>query len=367
MNQATHFDENKLHAFMGQVIGDLGGAYSVSMVRLGDQLGLYRALRDHGPANPAELARRTGCDARYLREWLAHQAASNYLAYDAGDNRFSLPPEQAMVFADQDSPVYMIGGFENAVSTVENYAKVAAAFRSGDGVAWGDQSNCMFCAVAKFFRPGYEHNLVQAWLPAIDGMVEKLERGALVADVGCGHGHSTLIMAQAFPNSRFIGLDFHEGSIQDAIGHRNALGIGPERVDFRVATATEFDGGPYDLVTCFDSLHDMGNPVGAASHIHRRLKHDGSWMVVEPMAGETLGENLNPVGRLFYAASTLICVPTALAQSPGLALGAQAGLGELSKVISAGGFNSIRRVTGTPFNMVLDVRKQAPSTEPAAV
>ncbi|GGA69631.1 SAM-dependent methyltransferase [Arenimonas soli] len=357
MEHAATFDENKLNAFMGQVIGDLGGAYSVSMVKLGDRLGLYRALRDQGPATASELSRRTGCDARYLREWLCHQAASNYLHYDAGDGRFSLPVEQAMVFADENSPVYMIGGFENAESTIENYTKVAAAFRSGDGVAWGDQAHCMFCAVAKFFRPGYEHNLVQAWLPAIEGMVPRLEAGALVADVGCGHGHSTLIMAQAFPNSRFVGLDFHPGSIQDAIRHRDALGISADRVDFRVATATDFDGGPYDLVTCFDSLHDMGNPVGAASHVRSQLKDDGSWMVVEPMAGDSVQDNLHPVGRLFYAASTLICVPTALAQSPGLALGAQAGLRELSQVIGAGGFSRVSQVATTPFNQVLDARK----------
>ncbi len=354
--QTETLDPSKLQAFVGQVLGDLGGAYSAALVRLGDRLGLYRSLRDEGPATPDELAQRTGYAERYLREWLAHQAASNYLEYNASTRRFRLPPEQAMVFADEDSPVYMIGGFENAASTMENEPKVAKAFESGYGVAWGDQANCMFCAVAKFFRPGYVHNLVQSWLPALDGVIEKLEKGARVADVGCGHGHSTLIMAAAFPNSTFVGFDFHPDSIAAADAHRDAQGMDPNRVRFATASAKDFDGGKYDLVTCFDALHDMGDPAGVAAHVRTQVTEDGTWMIVEPMAGDSLESNLNPVGRLFYAASTMICVPTALAQGGGTALGAQAGQRRLAETIASGGFRRVSRAAETPFNMVLEAR-----------
>lgn len=356
MEAMQAFSEDKLNAFIGQILGDLGGAYSAALVKIGDRLGLYRELRDGGPATSQELADRTGCSERYLREWLAHHAASNYLAYDRATKRFRLPPEQAMVFADEDSPVYMIGGFENAFTTFENEPKVTQGFRTGEGVAWGDQAHCMFCAVAKFFRPGYIHNLVQQWLPALDGVVEKLERGARVADIGCGHGHSTLLMAQAFPNSTFVGFDFHGESIRAANEHRDAHGLDSDRVWFETATAQDFQGGDFDLVTCFDALHDMGDPTGAAAHVRRQLKEDGTWMVVEPMAADELADNLNPVSRLFYAASTSICVPTALAQETGLALGAQAGERKLTEVIKAGGFEHVRRAAETPFNMVLEAR-----------
>ena len=352
---ASTIDENQLQQFMGQIIGDLGGAYSVSLVLLGHRLGLYRALQELGPVTVGQLARHTGCAERYLREWLSQQAASNYVRYDPDTQRFTLPPEQAMVFVDEDSPVYMIGGFENVVSTLDNEPKVAEAFRTGKGVAWGDQAGCMFCAVARFFRPGYLHNLVQSWLPALDGVVEKLQRGAIVADLGCGHGHSTPLMAEAFPNSTFIGFDFHEGSIIEANRHRDAHGIDTQRVRFEVAGAKDF-AGEFDLITCFDALHDMGDPAGTAAHVRSRLKPDGSWMVVEPMAGDRLEDNLNPVGRLFYAASTMICVPTSLAQDTGTALGAQAGEKRLSEVIRAGGFTRVRRAAETPFNMVLEAR-----------
>jgi len=350
------FDENKLNAFVGQVLGDLGGAYSAALVKIGDRLGLYRELQSGGPATSTELAERTGYSERYLREWLSHHAASNYLDYDRTTKRFRLPPEQAMVFADEDSPVYMIGGFENAFTTLENEPKVIKGFRTGEGVAWGDQAHCMFCAVAKFFRPGYNHNLVQSWLPALDGVVEKLEKGAKVADIGCGHGHSTLLMAAAFPNSTFIGYDFHGSSIDAANEHRDEQGLDPDRVRFEQATADDFGEDDFDLITCFDALHDMGDPVGTAAHISQKLKPDGTWMVVEPMAGDELTENFNPVGRLFYAASTTICVPTALAQKTGLALGAQAGERKLTEVIKAGGFQTVRRATETPFNIVLEAR-----------
>lgn len=356
MEAIQAFDENKLNAFIGQVLGDLGGAYSAALVKIGDRLGLYRELQSGGPATSSELAERTGYSERYLREWLAHHAASNYLDYDPSSKRFRLPPEQAMVFADEDSPVYMIGGFENAFTTFENEPKVREGFRTGEGVAWGDQAHCMFCAVAKFFRPGYVHNLVQGWLPALDGVVEKLERGAKVADLGCGHGHSTLLMAAAFPNSTFIGYDFHGGSIDAANAHRDEHGLDSGRVRFEQATAGDFEEGDFDLVTCFDALHDMGDPVGTATHVFKQLKPDGTWMIVEPMAADELSDNFNPVGRLFYAASTSICVPTALAQQTGFALGAQAGERKLTEVIKDGGFRTVRRAAETPFNIVLEAR-----------
>lgn len=357
MEAIQPFDENKLNAFVGQVLGDLGGAYSAALVKIGDQLGLYRELQQGGPATSSELAERTGCSERYLREWLAHHAASNYLEYDQSTKRFRLAPEQAMVFADEDSPVYMIGGFENAFATFENEPKVREGFRTGEGVAWGDQAHCMFCAVAKFFRPGYMHNLVQSWLPALDGVVDKLERGARVADLGCGHGHSTLLMAAAFPNSTFVGYDFHGGSIEAANVHREEHGLDAGRVRFEQATASDFEEGDFDLITCFDALHDMGDPVGAAAHVFEQLKPDGTWMVVEPMAADELSANFNPVGRLFYAASTSICVPTALAQNTGFALGAQAGERKLTEVIRDGGFSTVRRAAETPFNIVLEARR----------
>jgi SAM-dependent methyltransferase len=356
MNATDTFDEAKLNQFVGQILNDLGGAYSLPMVRLGERLGLYRCLRDLGPATPQELAERTGCAPRYLQEWLAFQAASNYLSYDPASGRFALPPEQAMVFANEDSPVYMMGGFDVIAGAMENVPRVTEAFRSGGGVAWGEQDGCMFCAIARFFRPGYQHHLVQQWLPTLDGVVEKLQRGARVADIGCGHGHSTLLMAQAFPNSSFVGFDFHAGSIESAERHRVEHGLSPQRLRFEVASAKDFAGGPFDLITCFDALHDMGDPAGAAAHVRSQLAPDGTWMVVEPMAGDRLEDNLNPVGRLYYAGSTLICLPTSLAQEVGAGLGAQAGPRRLTEVIAAGGFGRVRQAVQTPFNMVLEVR-----------
>lgn len=348
-------NEDKLNTLLGQVIGDLGAAYSVSLVRLGERLGLYKALVDGGPATPQELAERTGFHERYLREWCAQQAASNYIEYDAASGQFAMPPEHAMVFVDENSPVYLMGGFDNMLSTIENEPKVEAGFRSGDGVAWGDQAGCMFCAVAKFFKPSYQHNLVQAWLPALDGMVEKLEAGGRVADVGCGHGHSTLIMAEAFPNAEFVGYDFHAPSVEEAREHARAHGL-DDRVRFEVARAQDFSGGPFDLIACFDCLHDMGDPAGAAAHIRSQLAEDGRWMIVEPMAGDSISDNLHPLGRLMYAASTMICVPTSLAQEEGRALGAQAGQAALTEEIMKGGFGHVRRAAETPFNMVLEAR-----------
>jgi SAM-dependent methyltransferase len=351
----NNVDENKLNTFIGQMLSDLGGASSIAMVRIGDALGLYETLHEKGPMTCAQLAKAAKISERYLREWLSHQAASNYLAYDPKAATFSLPPEQAMVFANEDSPVYMMGGFDVMAAMLDNQPKVQAAFKSGGGVAWGDQAGCMFCAVARFFRPGYHNHLVNEWLPALDSVVQKLKRGAKVADVGCGHGWSTVLMAKAFPKSHFVGYDFHPVSVEEAQAHAEMHGVSAN-ARFQVGLAKDYPGNDFDLVTCFDCLHDMGDPVGAAAHIRQSLKRDGTWMIVEPMAGDRLEQNLNPVGRLYYAGSTMICLPTSLSQEVGAGLGAQAGEAKLREVITSGGFGSVRRAAETPFNMVLEAR-----------
>ena len=348
-------NETTLNQFVGRMLGDLGAAFGVPLVRIGDRLGLYKALHGNGPMTPAELAGKTRVAERYAREWLSYQAASGYLDYAPATGKFSLSPEQAMVFAQPDSPVYMQGGFDLAATMMENQALLEPAFRSGEGVGWSEQSQCLFCAAGRFFRPGYYNNLVDSWLPALDGVVTKLERGATVADVGCGHGFSTVIMARAFPKSTFIGFDFHEGSIEQARLHAEEHGVGAN-TRFEVALASEFPGKDLDLVTFFDCLHDMGDPVGAARHVRQALKPDGNWIIVEPAAGDRLEDNLNPVSRLYYAASTMICVPTSLDQPVGAALGAQAGLKRLSAVITEGGFSQVRKAADAPFNMILEAR-----------
>ena len=346
----TQLNETTLNELVGRVLGDLGGAVSVPLVRIGDALGLYKTLKEIGPAKADELADATGCARRYISEWLSAQTASGYVHHEQG--RFSLTPEQSFVFAEPDSPVNLIGGFDTAAAMVENQPKVQSAFKTGRGVAWGDQAGCLFCAVSRLFRPGYVNALVKDWLPALDGVVDKLKAGASVADVGCGHGLSTVLMAQAFPDSRFIGYDFHPASIAAATAHARSHGLA--NLDFEVGRAQDFRGRDFDLVTCFDCLHDMGDPKAAAAHIRNSLKDGGTWMVVEPMAGDTLEENINPVGRLYYSASTMICVPTSLAQETGLALGAQAGETRLAEVIRSGGFSRVRRAAQTPLNMVLE-------------
>jgi SAM-dependent methyltransferase len=348
-------DEAKLNQFIGRMLGDLGGALSVPLVRIGDRLGLYKALHTAGPMTPDELATKTDIAERYAREWLSHQAASGYLEYDAVSGKFTLPPEQAMVFAETNSPLYLQGAFDLAAVMMENQALVEPAFRSGKGVGWGQQSQCLFCTVGRFFRPGYHNNLVQSWLPALGGVVAKLEGGATVADVGCGHGFSTVIMAKAFPNSTFVGYDFHASSIAQARKHAEQHGV-MANTRFEVALASDFPGKDFDLVTFFDCLHDMGDPVGAARHVRQALKSDGSWMLVEPAAADRLEDNLNPVSRLFYAASTMICIPTSLDQPVGAAFGAQAGLAKLSSAIREGGFGQVRKAAETPFNMILEAR-----------
>ena len=346
----AQIDETKLNDLVGRVLGDLGGAVSVPLVRIGDALGLYETLKRLGPTTSEELAEAADCAPRYVREWLSAQAASGYVQYK--DGRFSLTPEQAFVFAEPDSPVNLLGAFDTAAAMVENQAKVQASFKNGKGVGWGDQAGCLFCAVARMFRPGYLNALVQDWLPALDGVVDRLKAGAKVADVGCGHGVSTILMAQAFPKSRFTGYDFHAASIATATAHTRAHDV--TNVTFEVGRAQDFAGSDFDLVTCFDCLHDMGDPKAAATHIRGALKEGGTWMVVEPMAGDTLEDNINPVGRLYYSASTMICVPTSLAQETGLALGAQAGERRLTEVIRSGGFKNVRRAAETPLNMVLE-------------
>jgi SAM-dependent methyltransferase len=346
----TQVDEGRLQEIVGRVLGDVGGAVSIPLVRMGDALGLYRTLQAVGPATAEQLAEAAGCATRYIREWLSAQAASGYVTHEQG--RFSLTPEQALVFAETESPVNLIGAFDTAAAMVDNQTKVQAAFKSGKGVAWGDQAGCMFCAVARLFRPGYVNALVQDWLPALEGVVDRLEAGARVADVGCGHGLSTLVMARAFPRSDFIGYDFHPNSIAAAAAHARAEGL--PNVRFKVGRAQDFPESGFDLITCFDCLHDMGDPTAAAEQIRRALKTNGTWMVVEPAAGDRLEDNLNPVGRVYYSASTMICVPTSLAQETGLALGAQAGERRLADVIRAGGFKNVRRVAQTPLNMILE-------------
>lgn len=350
-----HIDESKLHEFVGKMLNDIGGAFSVPLVRIGDELGLYKLIKENGPIRTSDLAKKAGIAERYAREWLAAQASSGYITYDAASDAFSLSGEQALVFAEDDSPVNLRGAYDVAAAMLENQPKVIEAFKTGDGVGWGDQAGCLFCAVGKFFRPGYVNHLVDEWLPALDGMIERLEKGARIADVGCGHGFSTITMAEAFPNSEFVGFDFHEGSIKSARKHASDHGLN-DRISFEVATAQDFPGRDYDLVTFFDCLHDMGDPRGAASHVYSTLARDGAWMIVEPMAGDRMEDNLNPVGRLYYSASTMICVPTSLDQPVAEALGAQAGEARLTEVIKSGGFSNIRRATETPFNMVLEAR-----------
>ena len=348
-------NDEKMNDFLGQLLNDLGGAFGVGLVRMGNALGLYQTLHEQGPLTSEELATSAGLTERYIREWLAYHAASNYLSYDPATQRFTLPTEQAAVFADANSPFYMVDAFDAAAAYLGNQDKVQTAFKTGGGVGWGDQSGCLFCAVARFFRPGYKANLVGHWLPALDDVVEKLEHGAKVADVGCGHGYSTLIMAEAFPNSEFIGFDFHPASIEEANKHAETHGFA-DRVRFEVASAKNYPGTHYDLVTFFDCLHDMGDPCGAATHVCSSLKTDGTWMIVEPFAHDTLEGNLNPVSRLYYAASTMVCIPASLDQEVGAALGAQAGERRIREVATQGGFESFRRATETPFNLIFEAR-----------
>jgi SAM-dependent methyltransferase len=349
-----HIDESRLNDFLGKVVGELGAAASAILVRLGDRLGLYRAMADRGPMTPSELAQRTGTHERYVREWLANQAAGGYVTYDAETGTYALPPEHALALATDDSPASVQGAFQVLAAMAKAEPRVADRFRTGDGLSWCEQDGELFEGTERFFRPGYAAHLVKEWIPALDGVAAKLARGARVADVGCGHGASTILMAEAYPRSTFVGYDNHAPSIESARARAAKAGVA-DRVTFELADAAAFPGGGFDLVAHFDSLHDMVDPVGAARRVRSALVPGGTWMLVEPRAGDRVEQNLNPVGRLFYAASTLICVPNSLAQH-GLALGAQAGDARLRDVVLQAGFTSFRRATETPFNVVLEAR-----------
>lgn len=352
---AQALDEAKLHEFVGKMLGDLGGAMSVPTARIGFRLGLFDELAKE-PATAVELAKRAGgLHERYVREWCLAQAANGFITYDPGSDSFSISPEQAMVFTVPDSPVYLRGAFELVAAMIEAEAKVEQCFRHGTGVRWGDSAGCLFCATGMFFRPGYVNNIVQNWIPALDGVEAKLNSGAKVADVGCGVGFSTLLMAEAYPASSFTGYDFHEPSILQARKHAEEHGLS-KRVKFQVASAKDIAERGFDLVTMYDCLHDMGDPAGCAAHMRKIVAKNGTWMIVEPIAGDKPEANLNSVGRLYYNASTMICVPTSLDQEVGAGLGAQAGEARLAEVIKSGGFSSVRRATEGPFNMVLEAR-----------
>ena len=350
---AQTIDEAKLQAFMGRFVGDLGAALSAALVVIGDKLGLYRAMGDSEPITPEELASRTGTDARYVREWLSNQAAGGYVTY--ADGRFWLTPEQSLALAQEGSPAFVPGAFQLATSLIKDEEKITQAFESGAGVGWHEHHHDLYAGTERFFRPGYAANLVSAWIPALDGVHRKLEAGALVADVGCGHGASTILMAEAFPRSEFVGFDYHEASIENARRAASEAGL-DGRVSFEAAPAKDYPGDGYDLVAMFDCLHDMGDPVGAAAHVLQSLAPDGTWMIVEPYAEDRLEDNLNPVGRVYYGGSTLVCTPASRAQEVGLALGAQAGEARLRAVVTQGGFTRFRRAAETPFNLVLEAR-----------
>ena len=347
-------DESKLNDFMGKFVHDLGAVMHAATVVVGDQLGLYKALAA-GPASADDLARRTETDPRYLREWLSCQAASGYVQYDVASDSFSLSEEQAFALAVEGSPAFIPGAFQIAVAQFKAIPKMTQAFRTGLGLGWHEHDVALFHGTERFFRPGYAANLVASWIPALDGVEARLKAGASVADVGCGHGASTLIMAQAYPASQFVGFDYHEPSIAHAREAARNAGLG-DRVRFEIASAKTYPGSNYDLVTMFDCLHDMGDPVGASAHVRQSLRTDGSWMIVEPFANDRLEDNLNPVGRIFYAASTFICTPASRSQEVGRCLGAQAGEQRLREVVSSGGFSSFRRAAQTPFNLVLEAR-----------
>ncbi|PXY20775.1 class I SAM-dependent methyltransferase [Prauserella muralis] len=348
-------DQAKLDEFVGRFAGDLGAVLHAATVLVGDKLGLYRAMADSRPVTAAELAERTGCDERYLREWLSAQAASGYAEYDADTGTFRLTEEQAFALSRENNPVFAPGGLQIAASTIKDVDRLAEAIRTGTGMEWGAHDPDLFAGTDRFFKPNYIANLLDSWLPALDGVVAKLESGAHVADVGCGYGSSSILLAQAYSRTRVAGSDYHAPSIEAARKAAADAGVA-ERCTFEVASAKDYSGRGYDLVTFFDCLHDMGDPVGAAAHVLTTLDGDGTWMIVEPNAGDRLEDNLNPVGRIFYSASTLICVPASRSQEVGLALGAQAGEARIREVVERAGFTRFRRAAETPFNLVYEAR-----------
>jgi SAM-dependent methyltransferase len=348
-------DEDKLHAFVFRAVEEVGATLNAALVVMGDKLGLYRALAGAGPLTPGELAVEAGVSERYTAEWLNNQAAGGYVAYDPASGRYTLPPEQAVALTDADSPAYLPGFFQIALGSVLDSPRITEAARSGEGVGWHEHTHDVFEGCERFFRPGYNASLVPDWLPALDGVVAKLEQGGRVADIGCGHGSSTILMARAFPRSQFVGSDYHVGSIETARERAREAGV-EDRVSFEIAAAADHPGEGYDLVTMFDCLHDMGDPVGAARRVRRSIAPDGTWMIVEPAAGDRVEDNLNPVGRAYYGFSTLLCTPASLSQDVGLALGAQAGEARIRDVAHAGGFTRFRRAAETPFNIVYEAR-----------
>ena len=345
----------KLNELVGKLVNDLGVSLSGASILLGDRLGLYKAMADGAPVTPTDLAKKTKLHERYVREWMSGQAASGYLDYDSEKDAFSLSPEQAMAFAEEGSPAFFAGAFDVVQSIYLDEPKVTEAFRTGKGVGWHEHSKCLFSGTERFFRPGYNANLVPSWIPALDGIEARLKAGARVADVGCGHGASTIVMAQAFPKSEFFAFDYHKPSIERAKVLAQEAGVG-DRITFAEASAKDFPAQDYDLVAFFDCLHDMGDPVGAGKHVRETLAKDGTWMIVEPFACDDLKDNLNPVGRVFYHASTFICTPASLSQEVALGLGAQAGERRLRQVATEAGFKRFRRATETPFNMIFEVR-----------
>jgi 2-polyprenyl-3-methyl-5-hydroxy-6-metoxy-1,4-benzoquinol methylase len=352
---STQVDETRLHEFMGRAVMDMGAALNGVLVMIGSELGLWEAMAGAGALSSRELSERTGVRERYVREWLAAQAASGYVEYDALADAFTLPPEQAMALADEDSPFFILGGYHLISASYKDRETVAQRFRVGEGIGWYEHDPELFLGAERFFRPGYRAHLVPEWIPALEGVEDKLRDGGMVADVGCGHGVSTILMAQAYPRATVHGFDFHAASIDRArelAGSEGPLG----NISFDVASAKDFGGGGYDLVCFFDCLHDMGDPVGALRHARETIDHDGTVMLVEPFASDSLSENLNPVGRVYYAASTLVCTPSSLSQEVGLGLGAQAGEERLRAVAQEAGFSRFRRATETPFNLVLEAR-----------
>jgi SAM-dependent methyltransferase len=351
----TQIDDARLERFVGQAVGDMAAAISGLLVHLGDRLGLYRAMAGAGPVTSAALAERTGLAPRYVREWLSNQAAGGYVTYQAGDDTFDLPGEQAMVLANEDSPVFLSGAFEAIASCYSDHERFADAFRTGAGVGWESHDERLYSGVRRLFAPSYAAHLTTAWIPALDGVEAKLRQGASVADIGCGLGASTIVMGEAYQRSTFAGFDYHRPSIESARKNAAEAGVN-RRVRFEVASATDFPGASFDLICLFDCLHDMGDPVGGARHIRHALAEDGTLMLVEPMAEDTLEENLNPVGRAFYGLSTVICTPASVAQPVGLGLGAQAGEARLTEILTQAGFSRVRRATQTPFSLVLEAR-----------
>ncbi|MFZ1989984.1 MAG: class I SAM-dependent methyltransferase [Alphaproteobacteria bacterium] len=348
-------DGDKLNALVGKLVGNLGASLSGALIVLGDRLGIYKAMADGSDHTPETLAKKTGLNERYLREWLSAQAAAGFVDYNASAKTFSLNPVQAMAFADEGSPAFFTGAFEVAQAMWLDEPKIEEAFKTGKGFGWHEHSKCLFSGTERFFRPGYNANLVSTWIPALSGVKEKLERGASVADIGCGHGASTIILAQAFPKSKFYGFDYHEGSIERAKAAAKDAGVA-DRITFARASAKDFPKHNYDLVAMFDCLHDMGDPVGAGKHVRETLAPEGSWMIVEPFANDDLKDNLNPVGTIYYSASTMLCTPASKSQEVGLALGAQAGEARMRQVTEEAGFKQFRRASATPFNLIFEAR-----------